>query len=167
METAIQMVCLECDAPLDFSEDWADGELAGIRFEHPVLPGVSYDHAALPALADLTDEPLDVGCDCCGIESPRPEGFVNVWTITPDRPVTLRVGDRTYHYTTPWRVCAACSAAIAEDDLKLLLRRNVEYNPVLETVTPEQREMGLALTRELLLSFLAAQPKLRSAEPTV
>lgn len=166
METAIQMICLECETPLDFSEDWADGELTGIRFEHPMRPDTAWDHAPLPALADLT-EPLSPSCDCCGIEAPRPEGFVNVWTIEPDHPVTLRVGDRTYHYSSPWRVCAACSAAIAEDDLKLLLARNVEYNPALETVTPRQREMGLALTRELLLSFLSARPRLQSAEPSV
>ncbi|GAA2725726.1 hypothetical protein [Actinocorallia aurantiaca] len=161
METTIRMVCLECSSPLAFTETWVDGELGTLLFEHPLRPGSGWDHDPLPALADPEDHD-GKHCDCCGIAAPRPEGFVNTWTVDPDRPVRVRIGDRTFDYSSPWSVCAACSAAIADDDLRLLLMRNSEYGGLPESCTPEQREAGLSLARELLLAFLAARPRIKA-----
>jgi hypothetical protein len=163
METAIRMVCLECSTPLDFTETWVDGELAHLLYEHSGIAARSWDHDPLPALADPSDPVGLRYCDCCGIAAPRPEGFVNTWTPEPGRPVRVRVGDRTFDHSSPWSVCAACSAAIAEDDLRMLLRRNAEHTRLPESATPEQRETALALARELLLSFLASRPRHLSA----
>lgn len=160
MDTAIQMVCLECDTPLNFTETFVGGELATVDYEHPDRVVADWDHEPLPALAGaqiLTGS----GCDCCGIAPARPEGFVNTWTVEPGRAVTLRVGDRTFDFSTPWSVCASCSAAIADDDLRLLLLRNAEYSRMPSWVHPDQREAGRALTRDLLLAFLSARPRLK------
>ncbi|GAA3224058.1 hypothetical protein [Actinocorallia longicatena] len=160
METAIQMVCLECDTPLNFTETYVDGELATMNYEHPMRAGGEWDHNPLPALADPLD-PAQTGCDCCGIAAPRPEGFANTWLVAEDRPVRLRSGDRVFDYSTPWSVCAACSAAIEEDDLRLLLARAAEHSRMPEWISAEQREAGFDLTRDLLLAFLAARPRRR------
>ncbi|GAB3662769.1 hypothetical protein GCM10027589_25920 [Actinocorallia lasiicapitis] len=160
METAIQMVCLECDSPLNFTETYVDGELATLRYDHPMRPGGDWDHEPLPALADPRAVAL-TGCDCCGITAPTPRGFVNTWELDEARPVRLHSGDRTFDYSSPWSVCAACSAAIADDDLKLLLARAAEHHKVPEGVSVEQRAAGLELTRDLLLAFLAARPRLK------
>ncbi|MEO3782706.1 hypothetical protein ABGB12_05225 [Actinocorallia sp. B10E7] len=162
METAIHMVCLECSAPLAFTETWVDGELGALLYEHPLRPTGGWDHDPLPALADPADHAWK-RCDCCGIAAPRPEGFVNTWTVDRDRPVEVRVGDRIFDYSSPWSVCAACSAAIAEDDLRLLLLRNAQHSRLPDTCTEEQREAGAALARELLLAFLAARPRIKDA----
>ncbi|GAA0964506.1 hypothetical protein [Actinocorallia libanotica] len=161
METTIRMVCLECSAPLDFTETWVDGELSDLLYEHPRATAGAWDHDPLPALADPADRSDQAWrhCDCCGIAAPRPQGFVNTWVPEPGRPVRLRLGDRTFDYSSPWSVCAACSAAIAEDDLKMLLLRNAEHGGLPASCTEEQREAGMALARELLLSFLAARPR--------
>ena len=162
METAIQMVCLECSLPLAFTETWVDGELSGLLYEHPLRVEGGWDHDPLPALADPSDHAWK-HCDCCGIAAPRPEGFVNTWTVDPERPVRLRVGDRTFDYSSPWSVCAACSAAIADDDLRLLLLRNAEHNRLPATCTEEQQAAGMTLARDLLLAFLAARPRYKGA----
>jgi hypothetical protein len=159
METAaIQMVCLECGTPLNFTETYVDGELATVRYEHPMRADGLWDHDPLPALAADPTDPALTGCDCCGIAAPRPEGFVNTWVLAPDRPVQLLSGDRTFDYSSPWSVCAACSAAVADDDLKLLLMRAAEHSRMPEWISEEQREAGMRLTRDLLLAFLAARP---------
>lgn len=160
METMIQMVCLECSTPLNFTETFVEGELSTLGYEHPMRAEGDWDHDPLPALSADPAEAAG-GCDCCGISAPRREGFVNTWTIPSDRPVALRIGDRTYDYSTPWSVCAACSAAIADDDLKLLLRRNAEHSRMPAWISDEQRHAGLVLTRDLLLAFLSAKPVLR------
>lgn len=163
METTIRMVCLECSSPLDFTETWVGGELSHLLYEHPRIPAAAWDHDPLPALADPADPAGLRHCDCCGIAAPRPEGFVNTWTLDADRPVRVRVGDRTFDYSSPWSACAACSAAIAEDDLRMLLLRNAEHTRLPESSTPEQREAARALARDLLLAFLSARPRRVSA----
>jgi len=161
METTIQMVCLECSTPLDYSETWVEGaegrELEGLRYEHPLRAEGPWDHNPLPALADGR---VSGGCDCCGAQAPSPAGFVNTWKISADRPLTMRVDQRVYDYSSPWSVCAACSAAIADDDLKMLLMRNTEHSRLPEWISPEQREVSREHTRDLLLAFLAAKPRL-------
>ena len=155
----IQMVCLECSTPLDYSEIWTDGtegrELDGLHYPHPLRPEGPWDHDPVPALADGR---VFSACDCCGAQAPTATGFADTWTISADHPLTMRVGQDVYDYSSPWSVCAPCSMAIADDDLTTLLMRNREHTTLPGWITAEQREAGREFTRELLLAFLAADP---------
>jgi hypothetical protein len=161
----IQMVCLECSTPLDYSETWvatADGpELEGLRYPHPLRPEGPWDHDPLPAMAD---GPVFSSCDCCGAQAPTAAGFADLWTISADRPLIMRIAQEVYDYSSPWSVCAACSAAIADDDLNMLLTQNGEHTELPEWISAEQREACREFTRELLLAFLAANPRLAEAQ---
>jgi hypothetical protein len=165
METTIQMVCLECGIPLDYSETWAedaDGrELEGLRYPHPLRAEGPWDHNPLPALADRR---VCGNCDCCGAPAPAATGFAHTWTISADRPLTMRVAQDVYDYSSPWSVCADCSVAIADDDLKMLLLRNRAHNILPEWISAEQRAASHEFTRDLLLGFLAAKPRRAEAQ---
>jgi hypothetical protein len=155
----IQMVCLECSTALDYSEIWAENaegrELEGLRYPHPLRPEGPWDHDPVPALADGR---VFGSCDCCGSQTTA-TGFADTWTISADQPLIMRVGQDVYDYSSPWSVCAACSMAIADDDLTTLLVRNGEHTTLPEWISAEQREAGREFTRELLLAFLAANPQ--------
>jgi hypothetical protein len=160
MKTTIQMVCLECSTPLDYSETWVEDaecrELEGLRYSHPLRPEGQWDHDPLLALANGR---VFGGCDCCGARIPTPTGFANTWTISADLPLTMRLGQHVYDYSSPWSACAACSTAIAEDDLKTLLMRNRAHTRLPGWISAEQRAAGHEFTRDLLLAFLSAKPR--------